>query len=47
MGVPTLEVGYTTPPPEGRPRSSGEHAVAMKKKKTIMETGSDYSPAEH
>jgi hypothetical protein len=29
MGISTLEVGYTTPPPEGRPRSSGEHVVAL------------------
>jgi 3-dehydroquinate synthetase len=33
MGVPTREVGYTTPPPEGIPRSSGEHAVALEKRK--------------
>jgi hypothetical protein len=32
MGVPTLEVGYTTPPPESRPRSSGEYVVALEKK---------------
>jgi hypothetical protein len=29
MGVPNSEVGYTTPPSEGRPRSSGEHVVAL------------------
>jgi hypothetical protein len=34
MGVPTREVGCTTPPPEGRPRSSGEHVVALDKKKS-------------
>jgi hypothetical protein len=29
MGVPNWEVGYTTPPPGGGPRSSGEHVVAL------------------
>jgi hypothetical protein len=33
MGVPTSEVGYTSPQPECRPRSSGEHVVALEKRK--------------
>jgi hypothetical protein len=35
MGVPNSEVGYTTPQPEGRPRSSGEHVVALGEEKKI------------
>jgi hypothetical protein len=36
MGVPTWEVGYTTPPPEGRPWSSWEHVVTLGRRKTKL-----------
>jgi hypothetical protein len=35
MGVPTWEVGYTTPPPEGRPRSSGNMWWHWRKKQSF------------
>jgi hypothetical protein len=33
MGDPTSEVGYTSPQPEGRPRSSRENVVAFGEEK--------------